>query len=219
MIWNLQMSLTFDRFMMTSSNKNIFRVTGLMCGEFAAPVTGEFPAHRPVTRSFDVFCDLRLNKRFSKQTWGWWLETPSGPLWRHCNVYCQPTRWIFKRYKSLINEFLGPISIQRCCFTIIWNPIVNIRLSNDGLIFITSIPYLERRSLCWDGVLIDVMGLEIRYHIDVLVLHCFSNGDIRLLHQATLIVYIIIIIYIYIYMILNCIPKEVTSTYRIVSSP
>ena len=31
------------------------------------PATGEFPSQRPVTRSFDVFCDLRLNKRFSKQ--------------------------------------------------------------------------------------------------------------------------------------------------------
>ena len=30
-------------------------------------VTGEFPTQRPVTRSFDVFFDLRLNKRFSKQ--------------------------------------------------------------------------------------------------------------------------------------------------------
>ena len=28
-----------------------------------SPVTGEFPAQRPVTRSFDVFFDLRLNKR------------------------------------------------------------------------------------------------------------------------------------------------------------
>ena len=31
-----------------------------------SPVTGEFPAQRPVTRSFDVFFDLRLNKRLSK---------------------------------------------------------------------------------------------------------------------------------------------------------
>ena len=36
------------------------------------PVTGEFPAQRPVTRSFDVFFDPRLNKRLSKQWWGWW---------------------------------------------------------------------------------------------------------------------------------------------------
>ena len=48
-------------------------------------VSGEFPAQRPVTRSFDVFFDLRLNKRLSKQWWGWWFETLSGPLWHHCN--------------------------------------------------------------------------------------------------------------------------------------
>ena len=47
--------------MMTSSNGNIFRVTGPLCGK--TPVTGDFPSQRPVTRSFDVFFDLRLNKR------------------------------------------------------------------------------------------------------------------------------------------------------------
>ena len=51
-----------------------------------SPVTGEFPAQRPVTRSFDVFFNLRLNKRLTKQSWGWWFETPSRPLWRHDNV-------------------------------------------------------------------------------------------------------------------------------------
>ena len=44
-----------------------------------------FPAQRPVTRSFDVFFDLHLNKRLSKQWWSWWFETPSRPLWRHRN--------------------------------------------------------------------------------------------------------------------------------------
>ena len=42
------------RIMMTSSNGNIFRVTGPLCGEFTGP--GEFPTQRPVTRSFDVIC-------------------------------------------------------------------------------------------------------------------------------------------------------------------
>ena len=32
-----------------------------------SPVTGEFPAQRPVTRSFSVFFDRRLNKGLSKQ--------------------------------------------------------------------------------------------------------------------------------------------------------
>ena len=54
-----------------------------------SPITGEFPAQRPVTRSFGVFFDLRLNKRLSKQSRGWWFETQSRSLWRHCNVaYC-----------------------------------------------------------------------------------------------------------------------------------
>ena len=51
-----------------------------------SPVTGEFLTQRPVTRGFGVFLDLRLNKRLSKQSWGWWFETPSRPLWRQCNA-------------------------------------------------------------------------------------------------------------------------------------
>ena len=50
--------------MMTSSNGNIFRVNGPLCGDF----TGEFPARRPATQSYDVLFYLRLNKRSSKQT-------------------------------------------------------------------------------------------------------------------------------------------------------
>ena len=49
-------------------------------------VPGEFPTQRPVTRSFDVFFDLRQNKRLSRQSWGWWFETPSCQLWRHNDV-------------------------------------------------------------------------------------------------------------------------------------
>ena len=54
-----------------------------------SPVPGEFPAQRPVTRSFGVFFDMRLNKRLSKQSWGWWFDTLSRPLWRHCNDLCR----------------------------------------------------------------------------------------------------------------------------------
>ena len=74
--------------MTTSSNGNIFRVTGPLCGEFTGP--GEFPTQRPVTRSFDVFFDLRLNKRLSKQPRGWWFETQSWSLWRHGNAVWPP---------------------------------------------------------------------------------------------------------------------------------
>ena len=50
-----------------------------------SPVHGEFPSERPVARSFDVFLDLRPNIRLSKQSWGWWFDTPFSPLWRHCD--------------------------------------------------------------------------------------------------------------------------------------
>ena len=70
--------------MMTSSNGNISRVTDHLCGEFTGP--GEFPTQRPVTRSFDVYFDLRPNKWLSKQSWVWWFETLSYSLWRHRNV-------------------------------------------------------------------------------------------------------------------------------------
>ena len=70
--------------MMASSNGNILSVTGLCAGN--SPVTDEFPSERPVTRSFDVFFDMRLNKRLSKQPWRQWFETPSCSLWRHCNI-------------------------------------------------------------------------------------------------------------------------------------
>ena len=64
-----------DYLMMTSSNANIFRVTGHLRGN--SPVTGEFPSQRPVTRSFDVFFDLRLKKN------GWVNNRDAGDLRRH----------------------------------------------------------------------------------------------------------------------------------------
>ena len=71
--------------MMTSSNGNIFRVTGHLCGKFTGP---RWISH---TKASDAelwcFFDLRLNKRLSKQPWGWWFETPAWSLWRHRNDY------------------------------------------------------------------------------------------------------------------------------------
>ena len=49
----------------TSSNGNILCVTCLCAGYLS--VTGQLPSQRPVTRSFDIIFDPRLNKRLSKQ--------------------------------------------------------------------------------------------------------------------------------------------------------
>ena len=69
-----------------------------------SPATGEYQAQRPATRSFDVFLDLRLNKRLSKQSRGWWFEMPSHSLWRHCNVDGKRfPEWLLRRaYISLV---------------------------------------------------------------------------------------------------------------------
>ena len=53
--------------MMTSSNGNISALLDICAGN--SPVPGEFPAQRPVTRSYDVFFGMRLNKRLSKKSW------------------------------------------------------------------------------------------------------------------------------------------------------
>ena len=108
----------FTNPMMTSSSGNIFRVTGPLCGEFTGP--GEFPTQRPVTRSFDVFFDLRLNKRLSKQPWGWWFETPSWSLWRHCNGLS--TAWLL-RVKFINRIFTDPSNYTNsmsCCVSDIY---------------------------------------------------------------------------------------------------
>ena len=59
----------FSRTMMT--NGNICRVTG--------------PSQGPVMQRFDIFFDLRLIKRLSKQSGRWWFEKQSRSLWRHCD--------------------------------------------------------------------------------------------------------------------------------------
>ena len=66
-----------------------------------SPVIGEFHAQRPVTRSFDVFFDLRLNKRLSKQWWSWWF------LRRHLTHYDVTVKlirnpaWVFYLWLAL----------------------------------------------------------------------------------------------------------------------
>ena len=67
------------------------------------PVTGEFPLQKAVTRIFDVFFDLRPNKRSSEESWGWWFGTPLRSLWRYCNVNRSTDRYgssLFQKWSS-----------------------------------------------------------------------------------------------------------------------
>ena len=93
--------------MMTSSNGNTFRVTGPLCGEF----TGHrwIPLKRPVTRNFTVFFDMRLNKRFGKQSCDWWFETPSCPFWRHRNVLSVNGHFVppSRNHRNIAGNYIG----------------------------------------------------------------------------------------------------------------
>ena len=84
---------------------------------------GESPTQRPVTWSFDVYFGLRPNKRLSKQSWGWWFETQSRPLWRHRNgsVTLQESRIItitrlFVQQAICMAELLTKSITQPCEF-------------------------------------------------------------------------------------------------------
>ena len=83
---------------MMSSNENFFSMA--ICAGNSL-VTSEFPTQRPVMWSFDVFFDLRLNKRLSKQSWGWWFEMPLLPLWRHSNVHPLKSKFLTNKKCSI----------------------------------------------------------------------------------------------------------------------
>ena len=96
--------------MMTSSNGKSFALLAICAGN--SPVSGEFPAQRPVTGGFDVFFDLRPDKQLSKQSWGWWFETPSHLLWRHRNdglVYWRMTITRSRWYWIYVNCAFGAV--------------------------------------------------------------------------------------------------------------
>ena len=89
--------------MTTSSNENIFRVTGPFWR--APPATGGFPSQRPVERSFDIFFDLHLNKLLSKQSRRRWYETLSRSLRRHCNGHIGCPFIRFVTVQSLLHVY------------------------------------------------------------------------------------------------------------------
>ena len=100
-------------FMMTSSNGNIFRVTGHLCGEF----TG----HRwiPHTKASDAelwcFFDLSVNKRLSKQSWGWWVETP----WHSCHVLNQTSIFVDAPFVKIIYIYRIRAWMRNCIWSFV----------------------------------------------------------------------------------------------------
>ena len=92
-IWRSHATMHRNPVMMTSSNGNIFRVTGHLCEEF----TGYRWIPHTKARDAELWCFL-WSARLSKQLWGWWFETPSRPLWRHCNLVAKHYAWCNMAY-------------------------------------------------------------------------------------------------------------------------
>ena len=99
-----------------------------------SPVPGEFPAQRLVTQSFDVFFDLRLNQRLSKQSWGWWFKMLPCPLWRHCNECWIIVNWnlenklqwnIKRNWYIFIQENAFENVVCKMAATLFWPQCVN----------------------------------------------------------------------------------------------
>ena len=117
--------------MMTSSNGNIFRVTGHLCGEFTGPRW--IPCTKASDAEFWCFLWSVSELRLSKQPWGWWFETLSWSLWRHCNgntwhwctdfarsLLLQRPQWLFIRMRFRGISFCGwEQSSLSCCVTCI----------------------------------------------------------------------------------------------------
>ena len=104
-------------FMMTSSNGNIIRIIGHLCGDF----TG----HRwiPLTKASDseLWCSFSSapeKKRLSKQSRGWWFEMSSRSLWRQSNV-AKPLKsqdgWVVTFYRcDYLSRILLELPTQLC---------------------------------------------------------------------------------------------------------
>ena len=136
-------------------------------------VTGEFPAQRLVTRSFGIFIDLRLIKRLSKQSWGWWFETPSRPLWRHSNVR--------------LNLF--GVTVYRITMTEIWAIFLHriftqcdraTHIRHPFNVFFQKFKFIPDELVHWNTI--DVFKLFLAYYCCFVVLWCCIRPDYTALY-------------------------------------
>ena len=85
--------------------KHFPRYWPLVRGIHRSPVNSPHKGQWRGALMFSLTC--ALNKRLSKQSWGWWFETPTRSLWRHCNVAVpdhQQTQCWLKSYHAYGSE-------------------------------------------------------------------------------------------------------------------
>ena len=107
------------------------------------------------------FFDLRLNKRLSKQAQGWWFETPSCPLWRHCNVMARHNG----NHPAIIwTECWGsyPVSLYMKLFSVQIHLFEQSWLISTSVIIYTRQRYTHRYTLL---MIFEAIGMILK-HID-----------------------------------------------------
>ena len=98
--------------MMTSSNGNIFRVTGHLCGEFTGPQW--FPRTKASDAEVWFFLWSASESTVEKQWWGWWFATQSFPLWRLYNGHCNDTQ-LCNHEQICCKTCLGVLLVRSNC--------------------------------------------------------------------------------------------------------
>ena len=121
------------------------------------PVTGGFPSQRPVTQSFDVFFDLRQNKRLSKQSRRRWLETPPRSLWHHCNDICNVFSWWLRLNLHVVQwiQFISIVSLlvpQANRFNSLWPSDAIWRHRYGSILFLVTCVARWHKDITWSNV-------------------------------------------------------------------
>ena len=112
-----------------------------------SPIPGEFPTQRPVTRSFNVFFDLRPNKRLSKLWWGWWFETPSGLL---CIVW-------YSVYRIDSNDNAELTEVE-------WRIYASVAYAN--IVSDIGLPLERQQAIIWTNAGMLLIGNKIQWNIN-----------------------------------------------------
>ena len=169
--------------MMTSSNGSIFRVTGHLCWEFTGQVTGEIPAQRPVTQSFDVFFDgdlryyrahydvtvmksmqrLSIDVPFAKEDWHYIYPTKCGDLHTYMVNGLQTT-------SNMYTYSYSPAYTFQCCTLLLYLPVpLQTYISCNH----SSMPYFQWR---YNKIAAEVKHGWVlrssRFYIDVITYPC-----------------------------------------------
>ena len=111
----------------------------LYVGNSTAPVNSPHKGQWRGALMFSLICSL--NKRSSKQSWGWWFEMPPSSLWRNYNVVN-----ICKTYSAIVHWCTSWNIIQYCINTYVDTSDgvgESCRFHSSKLIFIGTVSILD----------------------------------------------------------------------------